>query len=174
MTDVNMNEVIALTIGGNTKRSKTGQHSVEVPLALLPAESLAFVIRYGLKQYLADGMAGATTEAEAAEGIAARMEKLAKADFSRTRGESGPTDDVATLAKRIAREEVQTKVKAHGVKLPKERMAEIVAALFERDEKRLRTEAEKRIKARNDAVEGMSIDELLGDVLGITGEADEA
>ena len=127
-----------------------------------------FVIRYGLKQYLADGMAGALNADEAKTGVDARVAKLLAADFTRTRGESGPTDDVATLAKRIAREEVQTALKAKGVKPGKEKVAEIVEALFTRDEARLRKEAEKRINARKAAAEN-----IMGDLLSELGLGDE-
>lgn len=155
---------IQLTIGGNTKRSRTGQHPVEVDFDALPEESRAFIIAYGLKQYLADGMAGATTEAEAKAGVDERLRKLAEADFRRTRGEAGPTDDEATLAKQIAREEIRTALKAKGVKLPKERVGELVDKLFERDETRLRKEAAKRIAERRKAAEGLDLEDILGEI----------
>lgn len=165
MTEVSIFAGYDLTIGGNTKRSKTGQHKVNIDFGALPPESQTFIVRYGLKQYLADGMAGATTEAEAAEGVNQRVAKLLAADFTRTRGESGPTDDEATLAKQIAREEIRTALKAKGVKLPKERVGELVDALFTRDETRLRKEAAKRIADRKKAAEALSLDDILGDIV---------
>lgn len=85
--------VYELVIGGNTKRSKTGQHPVKVDFDALPEASRAFVTRYGLKQYLADGMAGCENVADAKAGIDARLAKLLSGDLTRTKGEvSAKTD----------------------------------------------------------------------------------
>ncbi len=103
---------IVLTIGGNTKRSRF-THEAKVDWEKLPEESRAFIIRYGVKQYLADGTAGAETEAEFKAGVDSRVAKLLAADFTRAKGEGNAKPDTPEgralkLAKAFLREQIKT------------------------------------------------------------------
>mgnify|MGYP000261035465 CR=1 FL=1 len=93
--------------GGRKRRAKAGE-AEKAPFAKfqtvtvwndLPDVSKAFLIEYGLTQYLNDGGAGAETDAEFEAGIKSRQDKLLVGDFSRTKGEREAKAD--TLAKRI-------------------------------------------------------------------------
>jgi len=83
-----MQSTIELTIGGNTKRSRTGQHPVKIEWDKLPEAAQDFIVKYGLKQYLADGMAGAENEADAKSGVESRVAKLLSGDLTRAKGET--------------------------------------------------------------------------------------
>lgn len=121
--------IINLTIGGNTKRSKLGQHEAVIDWNQVPDEAQAFIIRYGLKQYLADGIAGAETVEDAAEGVKERVRKVLEADFARARGEgSAKPDSVEVRALRLAKDAVKAKAKAGNVKLDKEQIEETAKA----------------------------------------------
>lgn len=160
MTDTNANPA-AFTFGGKQRRAnKDGTRPAPfakiertVDFESLPEASKAFVIRYGITQYVADGAAGATNDAEFVEGIDTRITKLREADFSRTAGEPGATDDPEVLATAIAREEIGARIKAQKEKDPsftltKEQRAKAVEALRARDAERLVKEAAKRINDR--------------------------
>lgn len=143
---------IELTVGGKTKRSSNGQHTVQIDWENLPDESRAFIVRYGLKQYLADGAAGAGSNAELVAGVDARMVKLANADFTRTRGD-GPAkpDTEERIALRLAKELIRAKAKAANVTLPKEKVDAAAAAFLEKDSddaKAIKAEAARQMKAK--------------------------
>lgn len=125
--------VQTLTIGGNTKRSKLGQHKVEIDFDALPQASKSFVIAYGLKQYIADGMAGANDETDAASGVSERVRKLKEADFARTRGESTNVDSVEQRAIKLAKAAIRTALKAKNAKADKEQIDTAAKAYVERD-----------------------------------------
>lgn len=131
MADTNM---ISLTIGGNTKRSKSGQHPVSLDWNALPDASQAFIIQYGLKQYLADGMAGAENEADAKTGVEARVAKLLSGDLSRTKGEAKDRPDTeGGRALANAKAAIRTAMKAANVKADKDAVTEAAKALVESD-----------------------------------------
>lgn len=126
--------MIEVTIGGKTVRSSNGQHTVSIAFDALPEASKAFVINYGLKQYLADGAAGATNNSELVEGVNARVAKLESGDLSRARGEGAVKVDSETgRALKLAKDAIRLKAKAAKVVLPKEKVAEMAAALVEKD-----------------------------------------
>lgn len=138
---------VELTIGGNTKRSTTGQHPVKVEFHQLPDASQDFIIRYGLKQYLADGTAGATSVEEAATGVNDRLAKLISGDLTRTRGDKEPVDTVETRAVKIVKGVIAQQAKAKGVKLSKEQVAATVKAVMDNEDKakQYRAQAKKEL-----------------------------
>lgn len=144
--------MINLTIGGTTKRSNNGQHTVEIDFDALPDASRDFVIRYGLKQYLADGAAGAGSNAELVAGVEERVRKLREADFQRTRGEgSAKPDTEERIAMKLAKELIRVKAKAAGVTLPKEKVEAAAEAFLAKDTdeaKAIKTEAKRQIAAK--------------------------
>lgn len=122
-----------LTIGGKTARSKFTPATVEVDFAKLPEVTQAFIIEYGAKQYLADGVAGAESQVEFEEGIATRLAKMAAGECGvRTKSERGPTDDPETLAKKLARDAWNVAMKANAPERYKAMNADEKAAAFEK------------------------------------------
>lgn len=115
----------------------------------LPIESQAFLIRYGIRQYLSDGAASAKTKEDFEAGIDARLQNLVDADFTRNAGD-GPTatDDPEVLANAIAREEVGAAIKAAKATVTKEQRAAAVATYRAAHAERLFAEATKRIADR--------------------------
>jgi len=140
---------VVLTIGGESKKSKWAKREVSVDWDKLPAASQDFVKRYGLKQYIADGMAGATTQAEANEGIDDRLRKLKEADFKRSVGDRGPTNDPNVLARQMAMTVVKDTFKEKNIALPeKSKLQSIADAYFTKNEKDLVKEATRQIENR--------------------------
>lgn len=163
-----------LLIGGNTKRSKLGQHAVEIEWNNLPDESQQFVIKYGLKQYLADGMAGAENVQDAKEGVEERVRKLLEADFGRSRGESsGKLDTLEARMVKIARQAVREKAKAKKVKLDKDQVEAAAAAWIERDPVKFTEEAQKQLDAEAETRERMNEGEEEEDIFALLGISDE-
>jgi len=163
---------IELTIGGTTKRSNNGQHTVSVDWDALPEESRAFVIRYGLKQYLADGAAGAGSNEELVNGVNERVRKLAEADFQRTRGEGAAKPDTEErIALRLAKELIRAKAKAASVTLPKEKVEAAAVAFLAKDTddaKAIKAEAKRQMQAKAKlATSDAGADDLLAE-LGLT------
>lgn len=158
--------IIQLVIGGTTKRSTLGQHPVELDFATLPQVSQDFIVRYGLKQYLADGMAGAESEAVAGEGVKARVAKLVSGDLSRTAGTGGgKPDTLAVITARLARDFIKGKLAAAGKTFTKEQMASAIVALVAKDD-RFKKEAEKQMAAKAELAEqddGFDLDGLIAD-----------
>lgn len=137
-----------------------------IVFADLPAESQAFVIRYGITQYTTDGMNTADNDSEAMAAVDARIGKLADADFSRERGEPGATDDPEVLANAIAREEVGAAIKAKQAAdkafvISKEQRAAAVTAYRAAHAERLVKEASKRIADRKSNGAAFDLDALL-------------
>lgn len=118
--------MIELVIGGNTARSKTGQHPVNVEWDKLPDASKDFIQRYGLKQYLADGMAGCENVADAKAGIEARVAKLLSGDLTRTKGEASiKTDSPEGRALKNAKAAIRQAMKEANIS--QKDMAEAIA-----------------------------------------------
>jgi len=137
----------AITVGGKTVRSSNGQHTVEIDFAALPEASQAFVVTYGLKQYLADGAAGAENHDQLVEGVNARVEKLLSGDLSRARGEGKVAVDSETgRALKLAKDAIRLKAKAAKVTLPKEKVAAMAETLVEKDGS-YRKEAKRQLAA---------------------------
>lgn len=139
---------IQLNIGGDNARSKFKAVPTTIDWDKLPQASKDFIVRYGLKQYLADGTVKAETQAQYAEAISARVKKLNDADFSRTVGQSGPTDDPETEGRRLAHNDVLDFMKENGIKADKDAVKKASEAQFtaKRDDYVARGEA--AIKAR--------------------------
>ncbi len=143
---------MTITVGGKTKRSNNGQHTVAVDWDNLPAESRAFVITYGLKQYLADGAAGAGSNAELVDGVNARAAKLANADFTRTRGD-GPAkpDTEERIALRLAKELIREAAKAKNATLDKDAVEAAAKTFLASDHEKAKAilaEAKRQISAK--------------------------
>lgn len=158
---------IQLTIGSTSKRSRFQPLPVEIDFAALPEKSREFVTLYGLKQYLADGMAGAESQDEAHNGVRERIRKLVEADFSRSRGEERP-DTEETRALKLARQFIRDKLKAANQTAEKEAIADGARKLVESQPK-WKIEARKQLEA--EAKTRSSVDDeetaaLLADLLG--------
>lgn len=156
--------MIKLTIGGKTKRSANGQYDVELDWENLPSESRDFVIHYGLKQYLADGAAGATSRDEMVAGVDERVRKLREADFTRRTGEAKP-DSETTRAIKLAKAAIRAAAKAKGVNPPSgDKMAEMAARLVESNPQ-YRKDAAKQLEAERKAAEAFAGDDTMQDLL---------
>jgi len=169
--------MIELTIGGTTKRSNNGQTTVSVDWENLPEASRSFVIAYGLKQYLADGAAGAQSNDELTQGVAERLRKLETADFVRkgTGVERGDTE--STLALRFAKDAIKAACKAQNMAAPgKEKLGEMAKGLVASNPK-YTADAKKELERRAKAAEAFAGDDamqaLLADMLGTSGEDTE-
>lgn len=146
-----------LTIGGQTKRSKLGAHQVQIDWDKVPETAQQFIIKYGLRQYIADGMAGAESEADAKAGVADRTRKVLEADFARTKGEPGfaKADTEETRAVKLAKQFIRDSLKAQNATAPKEAIDEAARALVESDPV-YKKEAKKQLKAEADSKEAAS------------------
>jgi hypothetical protein len=161
--------IYELTIGGNTKRSTTGQHPVKVDFDKLPDASKEFVIRYGLKQYLADGMAGAANVEEAGNGVKARMAKLESGDLTRTRGEGKEAPDtVETRAIKLIKAAIRTQMKAKNVKADKDAINDAAKKVLA-DEKKgqpWRDKAKKQLDDEAKLAGDLDLSDMLADMAG--------
>lgn len=169
--------VYDLTIGGQTKRSTTGQHPASIDWEKLPEASRDFVIRYGLKQYLADGMAGAENVADAATGVAARVAKLLSGDLTRTRGEAKEaTDTVGGRATKLVKAAIRTTMKAKDVKASKEAVAEAAKKLLadEAKAKPWLAKAQKQLDDEAKMADDLDIGDLIAAAAGAGGDDEEA
>lgn len=125
-----------------TKFSRT------IDFTTLPAESQAFLIRYGITQYTVDGMNTADSDSEAQAAVDARIAKLVAADFSRESGGGFVTNDPEVLANTIAREELSAIIAAQKVTLTKEQRSAATTAYRTANAERLVKAAVARIEAR--------------------------
>lgn len=145
--------------GGRKRKEGEAFAKIEraVVFANLPAESQAFLIRYGIRQYLSDGAASAKDNASFESGIDGRIENLANADFSRNAGEGpAPTNDPEKLADTLARQELNVALKnATGV--TKEQRAATLVAYRAANAVRLVAEATRQIEARKAAAIGIDL-----------------
>lgn len=130
-----MTTTYELTLGGKTKRSTLGTHTVQVDWDALPEPSKDFAIRYGLRQYLADAMAGAEDEADAKAKVDARLAKLVSGDLTRTQGSGGlnKPDTVDTRAAKLARAVIMSALKDANQKAEKDVITAAVKAMVEGD-----------------------------------------
>lgn len=157
---------MTITIGGTTKRSTNGQHTISVDWENLPDESRAFIVNYGLKQYLADGAAGAADNAALVEGVDARVKKLLVADFSRTRGEGAAKPDTEErIAIKLAKEMLRAVAKAKGATLDKDKLAEAATTFLASDHEKAKAilaEAKRQMKNKPETTEDDDILSALG------------
>ena len=136
-----------LTIGGKTARSKYTPHTVHIDFDLLPEASRDFVIRYGLKQYLADGVAGVENQAEFDAGVIERATKLEKGDLTRERKASHSVDGPTARTIKLVKEMIRGKIKAAALKVEKDAF-EAMVDKFVADEVKVapfRAEAERQL-----------------------------
>lgn len=153
--------MIELTIGGQTKRSKYQPKTVTVDWASLPPASQDFIVRYGLKQYLADGVAGAESQADFDAGVEERLGKLKSGDLTRTKGDGAKRPDTETgRAQKLAKDAIRAKIKAAGLETTPEQREEIFSKFFA-DEEKMKpfvAEAKRQLaaeKATGDILEGL-------------------
>lgn len=153
--------MIELTIGGQTKRSKFAPKAVAVDFAALPQASQDFIVRYGLKQYLADGVAGAESQEDFNTGVDERLGKLKSGDLTRTKGDGAKKPDTETgRAQKLAKGAIRAKIKAAGLETTPEQREEIFAKFFADEEKMkpFAAEAKRQLaaeKAAGDILEGL-------------------
>lgn len=151
--------MINLTIGGQTKRSTLGQHPVEIDWDTLPEASKTFITSYGLKQYLADAMAGAENEADAKAKVESRVAKLVAGDMSRTRGEAKDApDSVGSRALKLAKATIRASLAKANMKADKETVNDAAGKLAATDA--YREQAQAQLDAEKAMGEGMG-DDLL-------------
>lgn len=151
MTEQN---IIALEIGGKTKKSRFAVKAVSLDWNSLPDASQAFVIRYGLKQYLQDAMAGAESEAEAHTGVDDRVAKLVSGDLARTKGEGvRRPDTVESRTMALARDFIRKALKDANATADKDTVNEAAKALAEGDPS-FKKLAEKQLAEEKTVKEG--------------------
>jgi predicted lipid-binding transport protein (Tim44 family) len=103
--------MLNLSIGGKTARSKYEPKAVAVDWENLPDASRQFVLLYGLKQYLADGTAGAESQDDFNAGIDGRLAKLVSGDLSRKTGErDAKADSPEGRAFKLAKEAIRARI----------------------------------------------------------------
>lgn len=162
------NSIYALVIGGQTKRSTNGTHPVNVDWNKLPDNAQDFIVKYGLKQYLSDAMAGASSESDAKAKIEARLAKLVSGDLSRTKGEGSDKPDTEQgRALKLAREAIRNMLKAKNKTATKEQVAEAAKKLIEAKPAYL-AEAKKQLAAEAKSKEALAADDeadILADLM---------
>lgn len=157
--------MINLTIGGTTKRSNNGQHEVAIDWDNLPGASREFIIAYGLKQYLADGAAGAANHDELVNGVEARVAKLLSGDLTRRASGVERQDTETGRALKLARAAIRALCKVQGVPVPeKDKLGEMAAKLIESNPQ-YRKDAQAQLKAEAKAVESFAGDETMAALL---------
>lgn len=152
--------------------SKIGQ-TREVDFDKLPEASQNFIIGYGLQQVLNDCHASIQrkdydSEEEFGKAVSDRVETKLDALHAgkitiRAAGTREPVDPVAKLVYRMAKDAVESAIKAKGVKLrevPKEKLGELIAAYSEKHGDQLTKEAKAQIKK----AESIAADIDLGDL----------
>lgn len=164
--------VLSLKIGRTGEKAKYQGQVVEIDLAKLPAESIAFALVYGFKQYIADGTAGSEDQAGYDLGIRLRLQKLAEGDFTRAAGERGPKVETAEgLARKNAAAAIRAHLTAKGVKAEAKVINEAAAKQVESNPKWLK-EAQASIEASRKLAETLDLGDLFADLTGAGGEAE--
>lgn len=163
-----MNSTQTLTLGGATKRSKIVPFERTVTWDGLPDNAQEFIVRYGLKQYLADAMAGATEQSDAVAKVDARLAKLMSGDLSRTRGEGSDKPDTETgRALKLAKAAIRAKLKEANKTADKDAVNAAAQNLVDAQPKWLK-EAKKQLEAEaaaNAALAEEEGDDILADLL---------
>lgn len=158
-----------IKLGGNTKRSKLGTFEVAVPaFAEMPAASQAFIVAYGLKQYLSDAMAGAPDRDAAQAAIDARVTKLETGDLTRTKGEAkGTVDSLEARTMKLIKAAIRAAMKAKGIKATKELVDEAAGKLRESARgEQFMAEAASQLMTESQLAEGDDdMDSLLADLM---------
>lgn len=148
-----------LTIGGKTARSTLGQHPVTIDWEKMPEASQDFIVRYGLRQYLADAMAGADNEPDAKAKVNARLAKLVSGDLSRTKGEGFAKPDTEEgRAIKLAKTEIRRLMAEQKVEATKEDVAAAAAEMVKTDGAWLK-EAKKQIAAEKASAETLKTED---------------
>jgi hypothetical protein len=153
---------------------------VNVDVESLPATSVAFIMEYGLRQYIQDGAAVSkvyTTkerkgevktdeeiEAEKADGVKERVENLLSGEFTR-RGPAAPKQTPEErYREQMVMAELERIAKATGKKLPTktgknadpERLRKLQEAVYAKNKDGIDKEVARRIKADAKAAEDVS------------------
>lgn len=164
--------MVRLQIGRTGEKAKFQGRMVEIDLAKLPVESIAFALQYGLKQYIADGTAGSEDQAGYDLGIDQRIRKLAEADFKRATGERAPKADTPERrAFKMATDAIKAKLKAAGQDATADKVKAAAAKMVESQPQWL-AKAKAAIEAERKLAEEMDLGDVgLDDLLGLTDEA---
>lgn len=158
-----------MTLGGATKRSKVTPFERKVEWNGLPDVAQEFIVRYGLKQYLADAMAGATEQSDAEAKVDARLAKLVAGDMSRAKGEGFDKPDTETgRAMKLAKAAIRDALKAKNKTADKDAISDAAKKMVDTQPKWM-AEAKKQLKAEADAKQALADDDtdtILADLLG--------
>lgn len=160
-----MQSTQTLTLGGQTKRSQIAQFTRNVEWNGLPDNAQEFIVRYGLKQYLADAHAGATEQSDAEAKVDARIAKLISGDLTRTRGDTDKPDTETGRALKNAKAAIRKALKDANKTADKETIANAAKAAVEKNPKWL-ADARKQLEAERKASEDTDLDDILSDILG--------
>lgn len=153
-TNETASTVIALEIGSTSKRSRFKPLPVSIDWNKLPDASQNFIIRYGLKQWLADAQAGAESEAIAHDAVKERVKKLETGDLTRAKGEgAAKPDTVESRALKLAVAYIREQLKAANAKAEAAVIKEAAAELVKGDES-FTKEAKKQLDAEAKMAEG--------------------
>ena len=159
--------MIELNIGSTSKRSRFTPKPVSIDFDALPEASRAFVIAYGLRQYLQDAQAGAETEAEAHANVDARVTKLKSGDLTRTRGEGlSKPDTVESRAIKLAKDFLRNALKEAKATATKKQVAEAASELIKTDstfmkEAKKQLDAETGLKGESNEAKSSVLDSIL-------------
>lgn len=137
---------------------------VEFDVAALPDSTIAYLLRYGAKQSLADSFAAAENAAEFEASLANR----AKTFMDGTAGERTRIGDVfESTCLKIARERFNAAAKAKGIVISKLDPKVVKARVQELRKKTAESvEAEARRRLESVEVEEDETDDILGDLAG--------
>lgn len=165
---------VTITIGRDSDKAKFKAKTVEIDLSKLPADSLAFALHYGLKQYIADGTAGSADQTGFDVGVDMRVKKLAEADFRRAAGERGPRADTPqSLAVKLATEALRKQLAAKGAKADAKAITEAAKKAVEANPAWIKR-AEKELAERAKLAETLDLGDILGDLIGLVPDEAEA
>lgn len=157
---------VVLSIGRTGEKAKFQGRDVTLDLSKLPADSIAFALIYGLKQYLADGTAGSEDQTGYDVGLDQRIKKLQEADFTRKAGSTGPRATTPEgLAKKLAADAIRLKLANAGAKADAKAINEAAAKMVEAQPVWLeRAKKELAETAKMSA----GLDDIMADLMGLT------
>lgn len=160
--------IVTLQIGRTGEKAKFQGREVTIDLTAMPADSLAFALIYGLKQYIADGTAGSEDQTGYDVGIEQRLAKLAEGDFSRKAGERGPRADTPEgRAKKLAVAAIRQKLKAAGQDATAAKINEAAAKMIDAQPVWLER-ARKALAEEAKLADATDIGDIMEGLLGLT------
>lgn len=132
----------------------------------LPEASQQAIIRYGCQRFINDKLGGAELgQEEAAEKFESILDQLREGWVDRrgNGGGAGPVDPIEKKMHELAREQIKGALRQKGIKIkqvPKEKMAELVSGLVQKNEESLRKQAERLVAIENESLNlgGLDLD----------------